>query len=91
MGERFFGLLEDLTSCGGALLRAFGRFYVLWGSTFWSFWRIQGPVGERFLALLEDLSPVGERFLGFSEDFTSCGERFLGFSEDLTFCGGALF
>ena len=40
VGEHFLGLLEDLTSCGGALFGTFGGFNVVWGSTFWDFWRI---------------------------------------------------
>ena len=29
VGEHFLGLLEDFTSCGGALFGPFGGFYVL--------------------------------------------------------------
>ena len=60
----FWDFLEDFTSCGGALFGTFGGFYVLWGSTFWAFWRI--------------LRPVRKHFLGFSEDFTSCGGALFG-------------
>ena len=48
MGEHFFELLADLTSCGAALFGAFGGFNVLWGSAFWVFRRISRSVGEHF-------------------------------------------
>ena len=60
MGEHFLELLEDFTSCGGALLGAFGGFNVVWGSTSWSFCRILRRVGEHCLALLEDFTSCVE-------------------------------
>ena len=64
VGEQFFELLEDLTSCGEALFGTFGGFNVVWGSTFGGFWWI--------------LRRVGEHFWGLFEDFMSCGGALFG-------------
>ena len=88
------------------ILGLFGGFYVLWGSTFWDFWRILRPVGEHFLGLLEDFTSCeealfgvfggfyvlwGSTFWAFWRILRPVGKHFLGFSEDFTCCGGALF
>ena len=103
MGERFWHFFEVFTSCGGALLRTFGRFCVR-GSTFEDFWKILRPVGEHFLELLEDLTscggalfgtfwrilgPVGERFSGFFGGFhVLWGSAFWGFGGFSALWGG---
>ena len=88
------------------ILALFGGFNVLWGSTFWDFWRILRPVGEHFLGHLEDLTSCGEALFGafggfnilwgstfenFWKILRPVGEHFLELLEDLTSCGGALF
>ena len=70
MGEHFWGLLVDFTSCGGALLGAFGR--------------ILRRVGEHFPGLFEDFTSCGEHFLELLEDFTSCvGEHLFELLEEI--------